>query len=193
MVVNVVGLSHVVVHEVWAEVDLQVATCSKEPGTGSVLIRMFFFVFFFFVCHEVFCVILKAAVCLNSIVFAHTGVVVTRILPGGWSATSAKHPNQKAWVVVLHSPLAVTEAEVAWECVEAEVWTAVGRRELEAQVAPGGLEVSVEAGEVTVVDSEDAVEWIGEVSVGPDVEDHPWTEWVAEVEEEWARQVEKWT
>lgn len=119
--------------------------------------------------------------------------MVTRTLPGGWSATSAKHPNQKAWVVVLHSPLAVTEAEAAWECVEAEVWTAVGRQELEAQEAPGGPEVSVEAGEVTEVDSEDAVEWIGEVSVGPDVEDHPWTEWVAEVEEEWVRQVEKWT
>lgn len=92
-------------------------------------------------------------------------------------------------MVALRSPLEVTGAEVEWECVEAEVWTVVGRRELEAQVAPG---VSVEAGEATVVDSEDVVEWIGEVSVGPVVEDHPWTEWVAEVEEEWAHQVARW-
>lgn len=149
-----VVLAHEVVLEEWAEVDPQEATCSREPGTGSVLTR----------------------------------VVVTRTLPGGWSATSAKPQNQRDWVVVLHFPLAMTEAEVEWECVEAEVWTVVGQREQEAQVA---LEVSVEAGEVTEVASED-VGWIGEVSVGPGVEDHPWTEWVAEVEEEWAHQVERW-
>lgn len=91
--------------------------------------------------------------------------------------------------MALHFPLAVTEAEVEWECVEAEAWTVAGRQELEAQVA---LEVSVEAGEATAVDSEDVVEWIGEVSVGPGVEDHPWTEWVAEVEEEWVHQVARW-
>lgn len=92
--------------------------------------------------------------------------------------------------MALHSPPAVTEAEVEWECVEAEVWTVVAQQELGVQVAP---EVSVEVGEATVADSEDAVEWIGEVSVGPGVEDHPWTEWVAEVEEEWAHQVARWT
>lgn len=151
MVVSV----HEVVHVVWAEVDPQEATCSRELVTGSVLTR----------------------------------VVATRTLPGGWSATNAKPPNQKAWVVVPHFHLEVTEAEVEWECVEAEVWTVVGQRELEAQVA---LEVSVEAGEVTEVDSEDVVEWIEVVSVGPGVEDHPWTEWVAEVEEEWAHQVARW-
>lgn len=91
--------------------------------------------------------------------------------------------------MALRFPLEVTEAEVEWECVEAEVWTAVAQRGLEAQVAP---EVSVEAGEATVVDSEDVVEWIGEVSVGLGVEDHRWTEWVAEVEEEWAHQVARW-
>lgn len=117
------------------------------------------------------------------------GVVATRTLPGGWSVTSAKPPNQKGWAVAPRFPLEVTEAEVEWECVEAEVWTVVGRQELEAQVA---LEVSVEAGEATVVDSGGVVEWIGEVSVGPGVADHPWTGWVAEVEEEWAHQVARW-
>lgn len=150
------GLSHVVVLVVWAEVDPQEATCSRELETGSVLTR----------------------------------AVETRTLPGGWSVTSAKLRNQKGWAVAPLSPLEVTEAEVEWECVEAEVWTAVGRREPEAQVAP---EVSVvEVGEATVEDSEDEVEWIGEVSVGPGVEDHPWTEWVAEVDEGWAHQVAKW-
>lgn len=81
--------------------------------------------------------------------------------------------------MVLHFPLEVTEAEVEWECVEAEVWTAVGRQELAVQEV---LEVSVEAGEVTVVDSEDVVEWTGEVSVVLGVEDHPWTEWAVEVD-----------
>lgn len=118
-----------------------------------------------------------------------TRAVETRTLPGGWNATNAKPPNQKGWVVAPRSPLEVTVAEVEWECVEAEEWTVVGQRELEAQV---DLEVSVEAGEVTVVDSEDAVEWIGEVSVGPGEADHLWTEWVAEVEEEWAHQGERW-
>lgn len=92
-------------------------------------------------------------------------------------------------MVALHSPLVVTAAEVGWECVEVEAWTAAGQLVLEAQVA---REVSVEAGEATAVDSEDVVEWIGEVSVGPGVEDHPWTEWVAEVEEEWARLEARW-
>lgn len=115
--------------------------------------------------------------------------MATRTLPGGWSATSAKLPNQKGWAEAPHSHLVVTEAEAEWECVAAEVWTAVGQRELGAQVAP---EVSVEAGEVTAADSEDAEEWIGEVSVGRGVEDPPWTEWAAEVEEEWAHQVERW-
>jgi len=92
-------------------------------------------------------------------------------------------------VAALHFLLEGTEAEVEWECVEAEVWTAVGQQELEAQVAP---EVSVEAGEVTVVDSEGAGEWTGVASVGPGVEDHLWTEWVAEVEEEWGHQVARW-
>lgn len=153
---TVVGLAHEVVHVVWAEVDPQEATCSRELGTGSVLTR----------------------------------AVATRTLPGGWSATSAKPPNQKDWAVALLSPLAVTEvAEVEWECVEAEVWTGVDLQELEALVA---LEVSVEAGEATVVDSGDVVEWTGEVSEELGVEDHPWTEWVAEAEEEWAHQVARW-
>lgn len=117
------------------------------------------------------------------------GVVATRTLPGGWSATSAKLPNQKGWVVALHSLQEVTEAEEEWECVGEEVWIVVGRRELEAQVA---LEGSVEAGAAIAVDSEGAVEWIGVVSVGPGVEGHLWTEWVAEEEEEWAHQVARW-
>lgn len=150
-----VGLSHEVVHVVWAEVDQQEATCSREPVTGNVLIR----------------------------------VVAIRILPGEWSVTSAKLPNRKGWAVVLHSLMEVTVAEVEWECVVAEVWTVVGQQELGALEA---LEVSVEAGAATEVDSEDAVEWIGEGSVGLDVEDHQWTEWVAEVEEEWDHQVERW-
>lgn len=118
-----------------------------------------------------------------------TRVVETRTLPGGWSATSARLPNLKDWVVALHSHLEVTEAEVAWECAEAEVWTAVARPELEAQVA---LEGSAVAGEVTAVASEDVVEWIGAGSAVQGVEDHPWTEWVAEVEEEWAHLGARW-
>lgn len=39
-----VGLCHGVVHVVWAEVDRQEATCSREPETGSVLIRMYFYI-----------------------------------------------------------------------------------------------------------------------------------------------------
>lgn len=35
------GSAHAVVHVVWAEVDLQGATCSRELGTGSVQIRMY--------------------------------------------------------------------------------------------------------------------------------------------------------
>lgn len=128
-------------------------------------------------------------------IFPPVGVAATRTLPGGWNATSAKRPNQRAWVVaavVHHFPLVVTEGEAAWECVEAEAWTVVGQLEPEAQEALVGLEDSVEDGEVTEEDSEGAVGWTGEVFVGPAVEDHPWTEWVAEVEEEWAHQVERW-
>lgn len=117
------------------------------------------------------------------------GVVAIRILPGEWSVTSAKLPNQKGWAVALHFPTEVTVAEVEWECVVAEVWTVVVQQELGAQGAP---EVSVAVGGATEVDSEDVVEWTGEGSAGPDVEDHQWTEWVAEVEEEWDHQVERW-
>lgn len=123
-------------------------------------------------------------------IFASVGVVATRTLRGGWNATSAKRPNQRVWVVVVpHSPLVVTGAEAAWECAEVEAWTAAGRLEPEAPVGP---EDSAEAGEATEEDSEVAAGWTGEVSAGPAVEDHPWTEWVAEVEEEWAHQVERW-
>lgn len=87
------------------------------------------------------------------------------------------------------SPLEVTEAEVEWECAEGAAWTAVGQLASGAQVV---LEASVEVGEATVVDSEVGVEWIEEVSVESGVEDHQWTAWVAEVEEEWAPQVERW-
>lgn len=38
------GSALAVVPVVWAEVGLRVATCSREPETGSVLIRMFAFV-----------------------------------------------------------------------------------------------------------------------------------------------------
>lgn len=174
------GSSHVVVLVVWAEVDPQEAICSRELGTGSVLTRMYYFI--------VQCLFLYQRLVYN-LLNVSTGVAATRTLPGGWSVTSAKPPNQKGWAVALLSPPAVTEAEVEWGCVEAEGWTVVGRQEPEAQVV---LEVSVEVGEATAVDSEDGGEWIGEVSVEPGVEDHPWTEWVAEGEEEWAHQVERW-
>lgn len=88
--------------------------------------------------------------------------------------------------MALHSLLEGTEEEVEWECVEVEVWTAVGQQE---QV---DLEDSAEAGEVTVEDSEDVEEWIGEVSVGLAVVDHRWIEWETEVEEEWDHQVARW-
>ena len=91
--------------------------------------------------------------------------------------------------MALHSLLVVTGAEEEWECVEAEVWTVVGRQELVAQVA---LEGFVEAGVAIAVDSGAAVEWTGVASEGPVVEDHPWTEWVAEEDEEWAHQVARW-
>lgn len=146
---------HEVAHVEWVEADPREATCSKELGTGSVLIR----------------------------------VVVTKTLPGGWSVTSAKLPNLRAWAVVLLSPQVVTEAEVDRGCAGAGVWTAVGRQESEAQVDPV---VSVEVGEVTAVDSEAAVEWTGEASVEPGVEDRPWTEWVVEGEEEWDHLVARW-
>lgn len=38
------GSAHEVVHVVWAEVDPQEETCSREPGIGSVLTRMYNFV-----------------------------------------------------------------------------------------------------------------------------------------------------
>lgn len=128
-------------------------------------------------------------------IFATVGVAETRTLPGGWNATNAKLPNQRAWVVAAVVPLSllvVTGVGAAWECVGAEAWTVVGQPEPEAQEALVVLEDSVEAGEATEEDSEAVAGWTEEVSVGPAVEDHPWTEWVAEVEEEWAHQVERW-
>lgn len=91
--------------------------------------------------------------------------------------------------MALLSPQEVTGAEEEWECVEAEVWTVVGLQEAEVLVA---LEVSVDPGVATVEASEGVVGWIGEVSVEQVVGAHPWTEWVAEVEEEWAHQVARW-
>ena len=44
MEVTVAALSLAVVLVEWAEVDLQVATYSRGPETGSVLIRMWLFV-----------------------------------------------------------------------------------------------------------------------------------------------------
>lgn len=38
------GLAQEVVHAVWAEVDPQEATCSRELATGSVLTRMFYLI-----------------------------------------------------------------------------------------------------------------------------------------------------
>ncbi|MEQ2161841.1 hypothetical protein GOODEAATRI_013712 [Goodea atripinnis] len=128
-------------------------------------------------------------ICAKAAVEHFDGVVVTKTLLGGWSVTSAKLPNLRAWVVVLLSPQVVTEAEVDQECAEAEVWTVVGLQESEAQVDPV---VSVVVGEVTVVDSEDVAAWTEEGSVEPDVEDRPWTEWVAEGEEEWDHLVARW-
>ena len=135
-------------------------------------------------------------------------VAETRTLPGGWNVTNAKRPSQKGWVAAvvvvvaaaaavvaaaaaLHSPPAVTEAEVGWGCVAAEGWTAEVLQELEV---PGVPAVSVEVGEATVGDSEDEGGWIGEVSVGRGVEDPPWTGWIgAEEDEEWAaHQVARW-
>lgn len=115
--------------------------------------------------------------------------VATRTLPGGWSVTSAKPPNQRVLAAVLPFPLEVTEAGVEWECVGAGAWTA---GDLQESGVPAAPEASVEAGEATVVGLEDAVEWTGEVSEGPGVEAHQWTEWVAEVEEEWDHQVARW-
>ncbi|KAK0151014.1 hypothetical protein N1851_007895 [Merluccius polli] len=103
--------------------------------------------------------------------------VGTRTLPGGWSATSAKLPNQKAWGVALHSHLqAVNEGGAGWECVAAEAWIAAGLAALGVLVAlaSGG------AGVQTAGHSEDEVEWIEEVSAVPREEDHPWAAEVAE-------------
>lgn len=41
---TVVALAHEVVHVVWAEVDPQEATCSRELETGSVQTRMYQFI-----------------------------------------------------------------------------------------------------------------------------------------------------
>lgn len=92
-------------------------------------------------------------------------------------------------MVVLLSPRVVREAEADQECVGAEVWIVVGQQESEAQVDPV---VSVEVGEGTAVDSEDVEEWTGEGSAEPGVEDRPWTEWVAEGEEEWDHLGARW-
>lgn len=43
MEVSVAGSALEAAHVVWAEVDLQEATCSRELGTGSVLTRMYYF------------------------------------------------------------------------------------------------------------------------------------------------------
>lgn len=91
--------------------------------------------------------------------------------------------------MVLHFHLEETVAEVEWECVAAEEWIEVGRQEPAAQGVPG---VSEAAGAVTAVGLEDVEEWKEEVSVVPDEEDPLWTEWAAEVEEEWAHLVERW-
>lgn len=135
-----------------------------------------------------------AAVFFKYITFAIVGVAATRTLPGGWNATSAKPQNQRAWVAaaVPLFPLVVTGVGAAWECVVAEAWTVVGQLEAEAQGALVGPEDSVEVGAATEEDSEGVAGWTEEVSVVPAVEDRPWTEWVAEAEEEWARQAERW-
>lgn len=59
-------------------------------------------------------------------------------------------------------------------------------------VAREVLGVSEVAGAVTAVDLEDVGGWKEEASVALDGEDPLWTEWAAEVEEEWARPVERW-
>lgn len=76
-----------------------------------------------------------------------------------------------------------------WECAGAEVWIEVGQLEPVAQEVLG---VSEAAGAVTAVDLEDVGEWKEEASVALDGEDPLWTEWAAEVEEEWARPVGRW-
>lgn len=76
-----------------------------------------------------------------------------------------------------------------WECVAAEVWTAVAQQEPAAQEV---LAVSEAAGAVTAVGLEVVEAWTEEASVALDGEDPLWTEWAAEAEEEWAHQVERW-
>lgn len=76
-----------------------------------------------------------------------------------------------------------------WECAGAEVWIEVGRPGPVAREALGGSEA---AGAATAVDLEDVGEWKEEASVALGGEDPLWTEWAAEVEEEWARPVERW-
>lgn len=88
-----VGLSLAVVPVVWVEVDLQVATFSRGPETGSVLIRMCTFAVQR--CLDWLCY------CLGVIVL-FPGVVATRTLAGDWNATSAKPLSQRGLEVVLH-------------------------------------------------------------------------------------------
>lgn len=167
----------------WAEVGPLGATCSRELGTGSVQTRTSAL----FLC--------MSSHMRNSMVddqlfeIAHVcllaGVVETRTLPGVWSATSVRLPNQRVLGEVPHSLLVVTEAEEAWACAGAEEWIVVARPEdLEAQV-------SAEAGGVTAEASEGGGEWTGEASEA--VGDHPWTGWAAVVAEEWGPLEARWT
>lgn len=116
------------------------------------------------------------------------GVVATRTLAGDWSAISAKPLNQRGLEGLLHFPEG-TGAGAEWECVAAEVWTAEGQQAPAVQEVLG---VSEAAGAVTAVGLEVAEAWTGEASVVLDEEVPLWTEWAAEVEEEWAHQVERW-
>lgn len=125
---------------------------------------------------------------LASICLLVSVVVATKILPGEWSATNAKHPNQKAWAVGPHFLLEVKEAEVEWECEEAEAWTAAGPRVVPEVSEEAGEAIAVASGEAIVVDSGAAAAWTEAVSVVPAVVDRPW---VAE-EGEWAHQVARW-
>lgn len=65
----------------------------------------------------------------------------------------------------------------------------MGQLEPVAQEVLGGSEA---AGAATAVGLEDVGEWKEEASVALDGEDPLWTEWAAEVGEEWAHLVERW-
>lgn len=108
----------------------------------------------------------------------------TRTLPGEWSVTSVRLPSPKVLEEALLSLLVVREAEEAWACAEAAVWIVVAL--LEDQEAQG----SVEAGAVTVEDSEEGEEWIEEVSGAVAV--HPWIEWAVVEAEEWVHLEARW-